>query len=104
MDGIELLGWLAKKRCVAPIIVTNGHGKHYVNSASHFASAKGGKPYIRAVGRLMLIAAVRRVRRPGCKFDQMPIFEGAQGINKSDGLTLKKWRDFCFARPSWPRT
>ncbi len=39
--------------------------------------------YTRAVAVKILIAAVRRVRRPGCKFDHMPILEGGQGIGKS---------------------
>jgi predicted P-loop ATPase len=39
--------------------------------------------YTRAVGRLKLIAAVRRVRHPGCKFDEMMVLEGPQGNLKS---------------------
>lgn len=39
--------------------------------------------YTRAVGSKFLIAAVRRVRQPGCKFDTIPVLEGAQGIGKS---------------------
>ncbi len=42
--------------------------------------------YCRAVGALMLIAAVRRVRRPGVKFDEMPVLESPQGTNKSSAL------------------
>lgn len=44
------------------------------------------KAYHQAVGVKFLIAAVRRVRNPGCKFDHMPIFEGNQGIGKSTVL------------------
>lgn len=40
----------------------------------------------RAVGAKVLIAGVRRVMRPGCKFDQMLVLEGAQGIGKSRAL------------------
>lgn len=43
-------------------------------------------PLIRAIGRLVLVAAVRRVREPGCKFDEMLILEGDQGVQKSTGL------------------
>lgn len=44
--------------------------------------------FIRAVGRLVLIAAVRRVRQPGCKFDEMLVLEGEQGTNKSSALQV----------------
>ena len=39
--------------------------------------------YHTAVGTKFLVAAVRRVRRPGCKFDAMPVLEGAQDQGKS---------------------
>jgi hypothetical protein len=58
----------------------------------------GGAPdteYTRAVGALMLIAAVRRVRRPGVKFDEMAVFESAQGTNKSSALTI------LAVKPEW---
>jgi predicted P-loop ATPase len=42
----------------------------------------------RYIGRLMLVAAVRRVRHPGCKFDQIVILEGAEGTNKSSAVEL----------------
>lgn len=44
--------------------------------------------YTRAVGRLPLIAAVRRVRQPGCKFDEMLILEGGTGKGKSTALEI----------------
>ena len=44
-------------------------------------------PYTRAVSALVLLAAVRRVRQPGCKFDEMLILEQpVQGTNKSTGI------------------
>jgi predicted P-loop ATPase len=43
--------------------------------------------YVRAVSALMLIAAVRRVRSPGCKFDEMVVIEQeTQGTEKSTML------------------
>lgn len=39
--------------------------------------------YTRAVTRKMLVAAVARCYRPGCKFDQICILSGFQGIGKS---------------------
>ena len=44
-------------------------------------------PLTAAVGRLMLIAAVRRAREPGCEWQQMVVFEGPEGIGKT--LALK---------------
>jgi len=44
--------------------------------------------YIRAVGKLMLVAAVRRVRHPGVKFDTMVVLEGKQGTGKSTAVTI----------------
>lgn len=55
----------------------------------------------RAAGAKVLIAAVRRVMQPGCKFDQMLVLEGAQGIGKSRALralTGDSW--FSDAIPS----
>lgn len=41
-------------------------------------------PFVRAVSRLILVAAVRRVRSPGCKFDEMLILESiTQGTDKT---------------------
>lgn len=54
-------------------------------------------PYTRAVGSLMLVAAVRRVRSPGCKFDEMLVLEGEQGTNKSSALAIMSVRDDWFS-------
>ena len=40
-------------------------------------------PYTRTVTRKALVAAVARVIRPGCKFDNMLVLQGTQGIGKS---------------------
>lgn len=40
-------------------------------------------PYVRAVTRKLLCAAVARVYRPGTKFDCVLVLDGAQGIGKS---------------------
>ena len=62
-------------------------------------------PYVRAVTRKTLVAAVARVMKPGIKFDTALILCGGQGIGKStlvqrlargwftDGLTLTDMRD-----------
>jgi hypothetical protein len=43
-------------------------------------------PLNRTIGPIILIAAVRRVRQPGVKFDQIPVLEGVQGSGKSTAL------------------
>jgi hypothetical protein len=42
----------------------------------------------RAMGKLILVASVRRARRPGCKFDYMPVLIGDQDLGKSIALEL----------------
>jgi predicted P-loop ATPase len=54
--------------------------------------------YTRAVGALMLIAAVRRVRKPGCKFDEMLVLEcPEQGTDKSTALRVLAVREEWFS-------
>jgi hypothetical protein len=50
----------------------------------------------RAVGRIFLIAGVRRVRQPGCKFDTMIVLESPQGKNKSSAARILAVRDEWF--------
>jgi predicted P-loop ATPase len=49
--------------------------------------------YTRAVSRKAIVAGVARVMMPGCKYDNMPILAGPQGIGKSTFLRLlgRKW-------------
>ncbi len=53
---------------------------------SYFGSADGA--YERAVGRKLMLAAVRRMRCPGAKFDMVPIIEGKQGSGKTSALRV----------------
>ena len=45
-------------------------------------------PYNRAISGLTFIAAVRRVRSPGIKFDTIPVWEGEQGSGKSTAIKI----------------
>jgi len=45
-------------------------------------------PFVRAVSRIVLIAAVRRIREPGCKFDEMLVLESPEGRDKSTAFAV----------------
>lgn len=51
--------------------------------------------YVRAISAIVLIAAVRRVKQPGCKYDEMIVLESEQGLQKSSAL-----RALC-PNPDW---
>jgi predicted P-loop ATPase len=54
--------------------------------------------YVRAVGGITLVAAVRRVRKPGCKFDEMLILENpTQGTERSTAIQVLAVRDEWFS-------
>ena len=53
-------------------------------------------PNVRGVSRAILVAAVRRARHPGCKFDQLPVICGPQGCGKSLALQLLAVNDAWF--------
>jgi hypothetical protein len=42
----------------------------------------------RAIGKLTLVAAVRRARKPGCKFDHITVLEGLEGSMKSTSIVV----------------
>lgn len=65
------------------------------NWLSAYAGAKD-TPFVRAIGKLLLLAAVRRVRQPGCKFDEMVVLEGGQGTGKSTALRILAINDEWF--------
>jgi hypothetical protein len=45
-------------------------------------------PFNRSIGQKVMIAAVRRVRQPGTKFDYMMVLEGDQGVGKSTAIAI----------------
>jgi len=47
-----------------------------------------GTAFNQVVGTLVLVAAVRRAREPGCKFDQITVLEGPEGTLKSSAVRL----------------
>lgn len=51
-------------------------------------------PFVRAVCRIVLIAACRRVRDPGCKFDEMLVLESHEGFEKSTAFEVLAGRQW----------
>jgi hypothetical protein len=51
-------------------------------------------PLNRAIGRIALVAQVRRARQPGCKFDQIIVLESPEGWQKSTALRAGAERQF----------
>ena len=45
-------------------------------------------PLHSAFGVRVLVAAVRRVRQPGAKFDHILVLEGSEGTRKSTAITI----------------
>ncbi|WP_404292880.1 VapE domain-containing protein [Microvirga sp. RSM25] len=54
-------------------------------------------PFNRAAMRKLMIAAVARVREPGCKFDTIPVLESEEGLGKSTALRLLAMSDDNFS-------
>jgi hypothetical protein len=53
--------------------------------------------YISMVGRLTLLAAVRRIKRPGTKFDTTPVLRAPQGLGRSKALRILAVKNEWFA-------
>lgn len=59
-------------------------GEKRVETWLHRLCGAVDTPLLRAVSRIVLVAAVRRARRPGCKYDEMLILESnTQGTDKT---------------------
>ena len=52
------------------------------------------KEYTRAIGQMMMIAAVKRAIEPGCQCDYAVVLEGVQGLRKSSALALLAGDEF----------
>ena len=51
-------------------------------------------PFVKAVGRRTLIAAVARAFKPGCKVDTVLVLEGPQGLKKSTAIARLFGQDY----------
>jgi putative DNA primase/helicase len=55
--------------------------------ASYLGATEQPAPYLEMVGKSILVSAVARVYRPGCKVDTMGVLEGHQGALKSSAIS-----------------
>jgi predicted P-loop ATPase len=46
------------------------------------------------ISRIVLLASIRRVYEPGCKFDYMTVLEGPEGRNKSSAIAALYGKEF----------
>jgi predicted P-loop ATPase len=73
LDYLDGLDWDGKPRLGTWVI-------NYLGAAD--------TPLNRAMGKLALVAGVRRVRQPGCKFDHILTLEGIEGTMKSTSIVI----------------
>lgn len=77
-DYLSKLTWDGVSR-IDNWLVTYG-GVEETNDSSE------ARTYLEAVSSIALVAAVRRIMKPGCKYDEMLVLESEQGMNKSSAL------------------
>lgn len=73
-------------------LVWDGHKRIHNWMHSYLGAAED--PYTRAVGLKTLVACVKRIYEPGCKFDYITVLEGHQDTGKSTAwkiLAGKQW-------------
>ena len=76
-EWVQAQVWDKKARVDGWLVYALGESPESLQSKPHLLE------YLRLVGRFWLLGMVRRVMEPGCKFDYMPVLEGAGGLRKS---------------------
>jgi hypothetical protein len=91
-DVSDVMFALATKNTFNPVVeYLDGLAWDGVPRVDRLFPAYFGSPdgeYERSVGRKLMLAAVRRMRRAGTKFDTVPIIEGRQGSGKTSALRI----------------
>jgi len=62
-----------------------------------YMGGEAPEPYLSTISRRVLVAMVKRIMEPGCKFDQVLVLEGKQGIGKSRTLRALAGGDDYFS-------
>lgn len=88
----DSLAWIAQKNRKHPvkdyIDGLKWDGKPRLNKMLHTYFGAIDNEYHKLVGSKWMMAAIKRVRNPGCKFDNMLVLEGPQGAFKSTSLRV----------------
>jgi predicted P-loop ATPase len=90
-DYLSGLVWDGVARIDALALATYGGADDHTSDSDERGS------YLAAVSSIVLIAAVRRVRSPGCKYDEMLVLESEQGLSKSSALRALSPSDDWFS-------
>lgn len=112
--GLKLIKTLTVAQAVTAVAMSNPRNEltEYLNGLAWDGSGRlerfmpvafgaGDTPYTQAVGRCWMVSMVARALDPGCKVDTLPVFEGAQGLQKSTAMqTLVGTRWFAEASES----
>lgn len=72
-------------------------GNWLIEHAGAVIETEDQQTYVEAISRAVLIGAVARIMKPGCKLDTMLILEGPQGALKSSMLRALAVEDAWFA-------
>jgi Virulence-associated protein E len=88
----ETLSWIAQRNSRHPVkdylAKHQWDGKPRLDNLLPHYFGTEETIYHQSIGRMFMIAAVRRVRNPGCKFDTMLVLEGPQGARKSTSIRI----------------
>ncbi|MCK1684665.1 virulence-associated E family protein [Bradyrhizobium sp. 145] len=96
-DVVQDIAWREKFHPVRDYLdELEWDGTERLASWLHVYAGTKDDDYTRAVGALALTAAVRRIRQPGCKFDEMVVFESPTGKDKSSALKLLAVKEAWF--------
>lgn len=90
-QAVALVSFANKRNLVADWLHTLGDKWDRVNRLEQLMTRGFGAPenlYTQCIGKNFLMGMVARVLFPGCKLDNMPVFEGVQGGGKSSALRL----------------
>lgn len=94
----DTIAWIASKRTAHPVrhflAGLEWDGTPRLDRWLHTYCGAEDNEYHRLVGSKWMIATVRRVEKPGCKFDNMLVLEGAQNAGKSTVFSTLAGREW----------